>query len=75
MSYTYAGSKSRGDIFICIRSRDLINTSISGYNNSGRFNLFQNIGRCRVFSVLLTKWAIVNPRVLASCFSGHRSCG
>lgn len=35
--------KSRGDIFITIRSRDLINTSVSDFNNSGRFNLFENI--------------------------------
>ena len=36
-------NKTRGDIFICIRSRDLNLTSRDGYNNAGRFNLFQNI--------------------------------
>ena len=35
--------KTRGDIFISIRSRDLISTSIGDNNNSGRFNLFENI--------------------------------
>jgi len=35
--------KTRGDVFITIRSRDLINTSVSDFNNSGRFNLFENI--------------------------------
>jgi hypothetical protein len=35
--------KTRGDIFITIRSRDLISTSIGDNNNSGRFNLFENI--------------------------------
>ena len=35
--------KSRGDIFITIRSRDLISTAVSDFNNSGRFNLFENI--------------------------------
>ena len=36
-------SRTRGDIFITIRSRDLISTSKEDFNNSGRFNLFQNI--------------------------------
>ena len=35
--------KTRGDIFIAIRSRDLISTSQQDYNNAGRFNLFENI--------------------------------
>tara|TARA_R110002096_G_scaffold179080_1_gene356044 strand:+ start:464 stop:1426 length:963 start_codon:yes stop_codon:yes gene_type:complete len=35
--------KTRGEIFITIRSRDLINTSIGDNNNAGRFNLFENI--------------------------------
>ena len=35
--------KTRGDVFITIRSRDLISTSVSDFNNSGRFNLFENI--------------------------------
>ena len=35
--------KTRGDIFIAIRSRDLISTAQQDYNNSGRFNLFENI--------------------------------
>ena len=36
-------AKTRGDIFISIRSRDLILTSKEDFNNSGRFNLFENI--------------------------------
>ena len=35
--------KTRGDIFISIRSRDLISTAIDDNNNSGRFNLFEDI--------------------------------
>ena len=35
--------KTRGDIFITIRSRDLISTAIGNNNNAGRFNLFENI--------------------------------
>ena len=35
--------RTRGDIFICIRSRDLQLTGQDGYNNAGRLNLFQNI--------------------------------
>ena len=35
--------KSRGDVYICIRSRDLTLTSKEGFNNAGRFNLFENI--------------------------------
>ena len=35
--------RSRGDIYICIRSRDLQLTGLNGYNNSGRLNLFENI--------------------------------
>jgi len=35
--------KTRGDIFITIRSRDLVSTAIGDNNNSGRFNLFSNI--------------------------------
>ena len=35
--------RTRGDIFISIRSRDLISTSVGNFNNSGRFNLFENI--------------------------------
>ena len=35
--------KTRGEIFMTIRSRDLINTSIGTNNNAGRFNLFENI--------------------------------
>ena len=36
-------NKSRGDIFITIRSRDLISTALDDNNNAGRFNLFSNI--------------------------------
>lgn len=36
-------SKTRGDIFIAIRSRDLNLTSQADYNNSGTLNLFENI--------------------------------
>lgn len=35
--------RTRGEIFITIRSRDLISTSIGDNNNAGRFNLFENI--------------------------------
>lgn len=35
--------KTRGDIFITIRSRDLISTALDDNNNAGRFNLFSNI--------------------------------
>ena len=35
--------KSRGDIFIAIRSRDLNLTSQQDFNNSGTLNLFENI--------------------------------
>ena len=35
--------KTRGDVFIAIRSRDLLLTSKTNYNNSGRFSLFENI--------------------------------
>jgi len=35
--------KTRGDIYISIRSRDLFLTSKEDFNNSGRFNLFENI--------------------------------
>ena len=35
--------KVRGDIFITIRSRDLVSTSLGDNNNAGRFNLFENI--------------------------------
>ena len=35
--------RSRGDIYICIRSRDLVLTGLDGYNNSGTMNLFENI--------------------------------
>jgi len=35
--------KTRGDIFITIRSRDLISTALGDNNNAGRFNLFSNI--------------------------------
>jgi len=35
--------KSRGDVYICIRSRDLTLTGQEGFNNAGRFNLFENI--------------------------------
>lgn len=35
--------RTRGDIFIAIRSRDLILTSQQDYNNSGRFTLFESI--------------------------------
>lgn len=35
--------KTRGDIFITIRSRDLISTAVGDNNNSGRFNLFEDI--------------------------------
>jgi hypothetical protein len=35
--------KTRGDVFITIRSRDLISTAIGDNNNSGRFNLFEDI--------------------------------
>ncbi len=35
--------KTRGDIFITIRSRDLVSTALGDNNNAGRFNLFSNI--------------------------------
>ena len=35
--------RTRGDILITVRSRDLVSTAIGDNNNSGRFNLFQNI--------------------------------
>tara|TARA_R110000868_G_scaffold118366_1_gene313945 strand:- start:41 stop:1060 length:1020 start_codon:yes stop_codon:yes gene_type:complete len=35
--------KTRGDVFISIRSRDLLSTAIGDNNNSGRFNLFEDI--------------------------------
>ena len=35
--------KIRGDIFMTIRSRDLVSTAIGDNNNAGRFNLFENI--------------------------------
>ena len=35
--------RSRGDVFIAIRSRDLRLTSKENFNNSGTFNLFENI--------------------------------
>ena len=35
--------QTRGSIFISIRSRDLISTAIGDNNNSGRFNLFEDI--------------------------------
>ena len=36
-------TRTRGDIYISIRSRDLTLTSQQDYNNSGRFTLFENI--------------------------------
>lgn len=36
-------TRTRGDLFLAIRSRDLTLTSQQDYNNSGRFNLFENI--------------------------------
>jgi len=36
-------TRTRGDVFIAIRSRDLTLTSQQDYNNTGRFNLFENI--------------------------------
>jgi len=36
-------TRTRGDVFIAIRSRDLTLTSQQDYNNSGRFTLFENI--------------------------------
>ena len=35
--------KTRGDVFIAIRSRDIEDTSFSDFNNSGKFTLFENI--------------------------------
>lgn len=35
--------RTRGDIFITIRSRDLISTAVGDNNNAGRFNLFEDI--------------------------------
>lgn len=35
--------QTRGSIFISIRSRDLLSTAIGDNNNSGRFNLFEDI--------------------------------
>ena len=32
--------RTRGEIFMTIRSRDLINTSIGDNNNAGRFNTY-----------------------------------
>jgi len=36
-------NRTRGDILITIRSRDLVSTAIDDNNNAGRFNLFENI--------------------------------
>ena len=36
-------TRTRGDIFISIRSRDLNSTAQQDFNNSGTFNLFENI--------------------------------
>jgi len=35
--------KTRGDLYISIRSRDLLLTSKDGFNNAGTFNLFEDI--------------------------------
>tara|TARA_R110001606_G_scaffold397187_1_gene572886 strand:+ start:113 stop:1090 length:978 start_codon:yes stop_codon:yes gene_type:complete len=35
--------KTQGDLYITIRSRDLVSTSQGVFNNAGRFNLFSNI--------------------------------
>ena len=35
--------KTRGDVFIAIRSRDLLSTAQQDFNNSGRFTLFESI--------------------------------
>ena len=35
--------KTRGDLYISIRSRDLLLTSKEGFNNSGTFSLFEDI--------------------------------
>ena len=35
--------RTRGDVFIAIRSRDLLSTAQQDFNNSGRFNLFEGI--------------------------------
>jgi len=35
--------KTRGDVFITIRSRDLLSTAVGDNNNSGDFTLFENI--------------------------------
>ena len=34
--------KTRGDVFITIRSRDLLSTAVGDNNNSGDFTLFEN---------------------------------
>ncbi len=54
--------KTRGDVFISIRSRDLISTSIGDNNNSGRFNLFENIiaNENEILSVQLVSATIPN---------------
>mgnify|MGYP001334932218 FL=1 len=54
--------KTRGDVFIAIRSRDLISTAQQDYNNSGRFNLFENIiaGDDEVLGVSLISATIPN---------------
>ena len=36
-------NRTRGEIFMTIRSRDLLSTAIGDNNNAGRFNLFENI--------------------------------
>ena len=35
--------KTRGDLYIAIRSRDLLLTGKTDFNNSGRFTLFENV--------------------------------
>jgi len=54
--------KTRGDIFITIRSRDLINMASGDNNNYGRFNLFSNIiaGEDEVIAVQLASATIPN---------------
>ncbi len=54
--------KTRGDIFIAIRSRDLQSTAQQDYNNSGRFTLFESINAAddEVLGVSLVSATIPN---------------
>lgn len=54
--------KTRGDVFIAIRSRDLLSTAQQDFNNSGRFTLFESINAAddEVLAVSLVSATIPN---------------